>query len=107
MNTIHLKGLMPIENFDHDRDATGPAENAIGTKEENMNRSIWDIPVSPEPDNREDPVWMPRLDWGNTRIHAGKLYLAGLAHDLPARLVKRIDRFALKVLRSPVRRYCV
>ena len=53
------------------------------------------------------PGWRLHLDRTTARIHAGKLFLADMTQDLPARFVKRIDRFALKVLKSHRRRYCL
>lgn len=110
MNTIHQKGLMPIENFDHGRDATGPAENTIRNDSGTTRHNARDFPDTSRlrpGDEPEEPDWTLHLAQGNARIHAGKLYLADLAHALPVRLVKRIDQFALKVLRSPARRYFV
>jgi|GEM_PF-5059110 len=100
---------MPIEKPNHSRDATGPAENTIRTDEEMLNRSVRHLPEIPEPGNTPGvPGGMLQLHLDNARIHAGKLYLTGMAPgSLPARLVKRVDQFSLKVLKSYVRRYCV
>jgi hypothetical protein len=110
MNTSHLKEVMSIDKPNSGRDTTGPAEisigNASGTTSRNM-RYHTDIVWSGTGDEPEEPAWVLHLDRGNARIHAGKLYLADLARNLPARFVKRIDQFALRVLKSPVGRYCL
>lgn len=102
---------MPIDNFDQGRDATGPAERTIGTDERTTTGGkTGDLPgmFAPTDDDQPgSPGLMPDLHETNARIHAGRMYLMGVAYCLPGRLVKRIDVFALRVLRSPVGRYCV
>lgn len=110
MNTSYQKEVMSIDKPNSSRDATAPAEKTIGndsgTPRSDM-RYLPDILSSEFDDEPDEPGWILHLDRGNARIHAGKLYLADLARNLPARFVKRIDVFALRVLRSPVGRYCL
>jgi hypothetical protein len=109
MNTSYHKEVMSIDKPNSSRDATGPAKETIGTAEEYMNGSLWDIPeISGTGDGSNNMGWTRPLGKASAHIHAGKLYLTGVARgSLPTRLVKRIDQFSLKVLKSHVRRYCV
>jgi len=109
MTTDYHTGVMPIENLNHGRDAKGPAEKTTRTDEEILNRITEGFPERPEPGyTPEGPEELLQLHEANARIHAGRLYLTGMAPgSLPARLVKRVDQFSLKVLKSHVRRYCV
>jgi len=41
------------------------------------------------------------------RVHAGKFLLTGVRPGLPVRLVKKIDRLALRILRAGRGRFCL
>ena len=91
--------------LNHGRDATCPAGKREGPVQEMSARVMHRMPDNgPGPRGR---AAMRQVTGTKGAIHAGILFLAGIRPCLPVRLVKRIDRFALKILKDRIRRYCL
>jgi hypothetical protein len=102
-NNLNEEESMQSKNYG--RDATCPAEN--GVMRENSARAEPEVFLGNCPGIFPGTEEMSR---GLVRIpsaHAGRLLLAGMQPGLPVRLVKRIDRFAMKILHDTTRRYCL
>lgn len=89
--------------LNHGRDATCPAGKKYSPVREISARVMHRMPDNgPGPRGR---AAMRQALGAKGAIHAGILFLAGIRPCLPVRLVKRIDRFALKILKDGLRRY--
>jgi hypothetical protein len=102
-NNLNEEESMQRKN--HGRDATCPAENSV--MRENNSRAETEVFVGNCPGIFPGTEEMSRDLVRISPAHAGRLLLAGMQPGLPARLVTRIDRFAMKIFHDTARRYCL
>jgi hypothetical protein len=94
-----------MESKNHGRDGTCPAGN--GTVPMESTRSGTGIQERGARTGHGRIEAIRKALCRLPRVHAGGIFLTAMNIALPERLVKKIDRFALKITRGGYRRFCL
>ena len=103
LDISYIVKVKPMERENYGRDATCPARN--GPVQENSCRAGANYDRQGKGSRRPDIL--RQIPGRIPAAHTREFFFAGIGQGLPAGLAKRIDRFAMKIPRNGLRRYCL